>query len=82
MPLIRRFVDQIKVLTSPLARYRISPIKEVALKGVQNHFFLLMVESNGGIQGHQDSVVASEIGKVTFFNLYRCGGEAEVKSPI
>jgi hypothetical protein len=82
MPLIRRFVNQIKVLTSPLARYRISPIKEVALKGVQNHFFMVMGEPNGGIQGHQDSVVAREIGKVTFFNLYRCSREAEVKGPI
>lgn len=82
MPLIRRLVDQIKVLTSSLTKYRISPIKEVALKGVQNNFIMMMGKSNGGIQGHQDSVVASEIGKVTFFNLHRCGGEAEVKSPI
>ncbi|MEG3142418.1 hypothetical protein SD436_05320 [Streptococcus sp. 2A/TPW/M5] len=36
------------------------------MKGVQNHFFMVMGESNGGIQGHQDSVVAGEIGKVTF----------------
>ncbi len=25
---------------------------------------------------------ACEIGKVTYFNLYRCGGEAKVKVPI
>ena len=43
---------------------------------------MVMGESNGGIQRHQDSVVAREIGKVTFFNLYRCSREAEVKGPI
>ena len=46
MPLIGRFIDEIKILTGPLARYRVSPVKEVALKWLQNHFFMLMGECN------------------------------------
>ena len=42
---------------------------------------MVMGEPNGGIQGHQDSVVAREIGKVTF-STSTVAVEAEVKGPI